>query len=206
MIDEVSISCIYLSMTLHKHYGTIASSHTPLFEKLIDKLEELFSKDDLILDSWTIRSTIYNTYASKYILPVMIDKILNYVHDNCDYVSGDTMSKVLHCFYKLGYDPSVSENASHIDLHVLANAIQRDFDYMNGTAIVRSCLALCYFRALPYDLLDRLFHIDFISRLEDEMKLCYSKVTCNLRLEYSIQEFNLSHYIFAVDISETHIE
>lgn len=106
-------------------------------------------------------------------VPVLDECIFDYVAVNSQYVTGDTIGKVLDCLYKIGYEPS---STRHNNLEALANAIHRDFDYMSSSMILKSCLALCYFRALPHSLIDRVFHIDFITRVEEEIKHCYSKV------------------------------
>lgn len=126
---------------------------------------------------------IYNLYSTSLFIPKVADKVLKYIYDNREYVTGSTIARVLHCFFKLGYEPSMSDNAliKDISLEEIGAAIYRDFDFINANNIVRSCLALCYFRALPQNLIDRIFHIDFITRLEEEIKLCYSKVNNNLR-------------------------
>lgn len=47
---------------------------------------------------------------------------------------------------------------------------------MNSLSIVQSCLALCYFKSLSEQLIHQVFTIDFIQQVEDEIKMCYSKV------------------------------
>lgn len=141
------------------------------------KYEEIFTKDkDINLNSRHIRSIVYNSYSSNVIIPVMVDKIFEYIYDNREYVSGDTIGKVLYCFYILGYEPVVTDATEHILFDDFAEAIHRDFEFMSAVMITKSCLALCFFRALPHSLIERVFHIDFITRLEDEIRLCYSKV------------------------------
>lgn len=50
---------------------------------------------------------------------------------------------------------------------------------MNGLSIVQACLALTFYKVLPQSLINRVFNIDFIKRIEDEIEMCYSKV-CNI--------------------------
>lgn len=51
---------------------------------------------------------------------------------------------------------------------------------MSGLSIVQACLSLSFYKAIPDTLVSRVFNIDFIKRLEDEIKHCYSKVRNNL--------------------------
>lgn len=59
----------------------------------------------------------------------------------------------------------------------------RDFDYMSGLSIVQACLAMNFYKALPESLINRVFNIEFIKRLEDEIEMCYSKVKSNELLQ-----------------------
>lgn len=52
----------------------------------------------------------------------------------------------------------------------------RDFNYMGGLSIVQACLALSFYKSIPDTLVARVFNIDFIRRLEEEIQHCYSKV------------------------------
>lgn len=47
---------------------------------------------------------------------------------------------------------------------------------MSCLSIIQACLSLSFYHALTNDLINRIFNIDFIKRLEDEIQLCYSKV------------------------------
>lgn len=48
---------------------------------------------------------------------------------------------------------------------------------MSSLSIIQVCLALTFYKSLPDSLINRVFNIDFIRRIEDEIKLCYSKVS-----------------------------
>lgn len=158
------------------------------------KYEELFV-DETYLNSRQIRVLVYNLSKSSCVIPNIFDHILKYLHKNRQYVFGDTIEKFLVCFYNLGYDPTArranqiesGESQSpleEINFEDFAEIIHRDFNFMSGSAIVESCLALCFYRALPASLVNRLFNIEFITRLEDEIKLCYNKVFPHYFLVY----------------------
>lgn len=51
---------------------------------------------------------------------------------------------------------------------------------MTGLSIVQVCLAMNFYKALPEKLINRVFNIDFIKRLEDEIEMCYSKVISSI--------------------------
>lgn len=61
---------------------------------------------------------------------------------------------------------------------------------MSGLAIVDACLALAYYKELPGPLIDRVFNISFIQRLEDEIEMCYSKEFYPQRVLNSVMQLN----------------
>lgn len=117
--------------------------------------------------------------------------ILCYVHANRKVISGETVSRALYFLYTLGYEPNAQllyqcdiENANadsnHIDFEDFGPIIERDFDFLPGLVIVRTCLALTFYRALPMNLLDRVFDLKFIMRLEQEISSISSMVKENI--------------------------
>lgn len=61
---------------------------------------------------------------------------------------------------------------------------------MSGLAIVEACLALAFYKELPGSLIDRVFNISFIQRLEDEIEMCYSKDFYPQRVLNSVMQLN----------------
>jgi len=108
----------------------------------------------------------------------MCDKLFNYILNNNEFIIGDTVEKILYCCYNLGYKPDDENNEYNNNLlfNYSINIINRDFNYMTGLSIIQACLALCFYKKLSDSLINRVFNIDFIKRLEDEIKMCYSKV------------------------------
>jgi len=47
---------------------------------------------------------------------------------------------------------------------------------MSGLNFLRVSLALCYFYSLPESITDYLFSVEFLEKLDDELKNCYAKV------------------------------
>lgn len=95
--------------------------------------------------------------------------------------------QVLYCCYNLGHNTENEE--------VFSNAVRiihRDFDYMSGLAIVQACLSLSFYKALPVNMITRVFSIDFIRRLEDEIKMSYSKATYPERVFNQVMQLNRS--------------
>jgi hypothetical protein len=68
--------------------------------------------------------------------------------------------------------------------------ILRDFDFMNGLSIIQACLALTYYKSLKENLINKVFSIDFIKRLEAEIQMCYSKATYPERVLNQVMQLN----------------
>lgn len=61
---------------------------------------------------------------------------------------------------------------------------------MSGLSIVQACLAMNFYRTLPEALINRVFNIGFIKRLEDEIEMCYSKATYPERVLNQVMQLN----------------
>lgn len=53
-------------------------------------------------------------------------------------------------------------------------------------SIVQACLALSFYQALSPDLIQRVFNIDFVTRLEKELALTYDMVNMKKYLEFHL--------------------
>ena len=89
----------------------------------------------------------------------------------------------------MGYSPSECEEESKV-FEISSEIVLRDFKIMNGLSIVQACLALAYFKALPERLINQVFSIDFIRRLEKEIEMCYSKQTYPERVLNQVMQLN----------------
>lgn len=61
---------------------------------------------------------------------------------------------------------------------------------MSGLAIVQACLALCFYKSIPEELINRIFCVKFIQRIEDEIQVCYSKATYPERVLNLVMQLN----------------
>lgn len=164
---------------------------------LFNKIQN-FSNADAILYSQTINFLISSHYTAN--IPKLNELMLQYVHMNREFVGGEVMARLLYQLYKLGYDTSTaassisSETNSQllepIDFNNFVNILIRDFDQMSAIWIVKACLALYFFRALPIHLITRIFSMDFIERLENEMNHTYDTV------RNSLKYFDFTKYIY----------
>lgn len=158
---------------------------TAIFDKIAKAFEEKANGSDIVFSSRIIREVLNNLSKTNYVLPGICDKIVRYLYDNQSMVSGETVGRALYVLYTLGYDPAdnllLSEDEQStqqgmVRFDVFGAIIERDFELMTGLTIVRVCLALVYYRALSMDLIEKVFNLDFLMRLEKEITICYATV------------------------------
>jgi hypothetical protein len=158
----------------------------PRKTELFSKLMEMYESNNDPLDSRLIRDVTYNLNSANYLSNRILTRALHYIDDNTDAVSGDTVEKVLHCCYNVGF---LNDNFEDI-FEKCAGIVMRDFKFMSALSIVQACLALCYYKSLPEALINRVFNIDFIWHLEQEIKFCYSKLTYPERVLNQVMQLN----------------
>lgn len=140
-----------------------------------------------VLYSQTIHYIVNNSYCAQ--IPKLNALMLKYVDTNREFVGGEVLAHLLYSLYKNGYDSARSEINSQlmnpIDFDSFVNILVRDFNQMRAISIVKACLALYFYRALPIHLITRIFSMEFIERLENEMSHSYDTVRKDLNLIYS---------------------
>lgn len=160
------------------------SKRSSIYLKTIGKYSEISEP----LDSRLIRDITFNLNASGYRIERICDQMLDYIHENREHVIGDTVEKVIFCCFNLGYMPDHKDQ----EIQSIVEIIHRDFNYMSGLSIVQACVALSFLKMLPLSLINRVFNIEFIQRLEDEIKMCYSKATYPERVLNQVMQLNRS--------------
>lgn len=61
---------------------------------------------------------------------------------------------------------------------------------MSGLSVVQACLALCFYKSIPEQLINQVFCVKFIQRIEDEIQVCYSKATYPERVLNLVMQLN----------------
>jgi hypothetical protein len=161
-----------------------ASRDSQLFYEIMN----WYSKNkNLEWNSRTIREICHPLKISKFCCDSVCDQFFEYVMKNKDVVTGETVEKILTTSYSLSYFPE------NIDaLNCCSEIIYRDFNIMNGLAIIHSLLALTFYKAVPYELISLVFNGDFIKRLEQEVEMAYSRDTYPERVMQLVMELNRS--------------
>ncbi|XP_030555917.1 uncharacterized protein LOC115759182 [Drosophila novamexicana] len=149
------------------------------------------------LNSRVLREMAYNFNASHFFVAGLLESMFDYIAQQHEHITGDTVEKVLTCAYNLGYTPASLEALDYAALVLL-----RDFDHMSGLSLVQSCLALCFYKTIPEQLVNRVFCVKFIQRIEDEIQICYSKATYPGLVLNRVMQLNRT---VCLDLPETNV-
>ncbi|EDV31548.1 uncharacterized protein Dana_GF14495, isoform A [Drosophila ananassae] len=180
--DEEPLSASDLSMIVRTLSHRKSLKNTVVYNKSLSLYKSLHCKD---LSSRVVRDMAYNFNASQFLVPELLESMFGYISEQHKHVTGDTVEKVLTCSYNLGYTPTSLEVLEHA-----SEVLIRDFDQMSGLAIVQACLALCFYKSIPEELINRIFCVKFIQRIEDEIQVCYSKATYPERVLNLVMQLN----------------
>lgn len=181
-LEDKAISLSDISMIVRSFNSRKSSKKTEIYKKVMEKYTQILPSP---INSRLIRDITFNINSSNFSAPSLMSHIFSYILDNKEYVVGDTVEKVLFSAYNQGI-----LNVPTKVLNACLDIIRRDFDYMSGLAIVQSCLAMCFYRSLPEDLITKVFSVDFVKRIEDEIKTCYSKATYPERVFNQVMQLN----------------
>lgn len=103
-------------------------------------------------------------------VPHLCGKMLMYVNENKNDVSADTAGRLLYYLFSIGYEPDreLILKTEPFNFQNFVHIIHRDFNLTPAWLIILSCMALGFYQALPLDLINRVFNMDFITRIEKE--------------------------------------
>lgn len=119
----------------------------------------------------------------RYAVPHLCGKMLMYVNENKNDVCADIAGRLLYYLFSVGYEPdrellmlpngnkndqSKMLNTELFNFEHFVHIIQRDFNLIPASLIISSCLALGFYQALSMDLINRIFNLEFITRIENE--------------------------------------
>lgn len=73
----------------------------------------------------------------------------------------------------------------------------RDQERMTGLTLMYCALALCFFNKLPNSIIQSIFNVEFMDKLDKELQNCYSKVNIitSLSLDLELNSVNFLGYI-----------
>lgn len=83
-----------------------ALKNTQVYNQALAHYKSLNCND---LNSRVVREMAYNFNASHYFVPELLESMFEYVAQQHEHITGDTVEKVLTCAYNLGYTPASLE-------------------------------------------------------------------------------------------------
>ncbi|XP_066964462.1 FAST kinase domain-containing protein 1, mitochondrial [Macrobrachium rosenbergii] len=158
------------------------SSRTFLFDALVDAHIPLLGE----LNSRVIRDISSNFQRTKYSSPKIFEAVSEYVIENQDYMLAVTVERYLTCIYSLGYHPESYDRFFSACVHIL----NQDRSSLSGLSILEMSLALCMYGYVNTEILQSIFNISFLDKLDEEISACYSKGTYPYRVRHTLMELN----------------
>nr|CAD7455775.1 unnamed protein product [Timema tahoe] len=183
-VDKDVCTLPQLNLITRAYLNRRGNRNVQLFEKLIFRYKSFNS--NIRLSSRIVRDTSLNLLVTSCLIPETIDHLVGYAIEQSEHLLGDTVEKLLHLCYYLGYTPSHSDEF----LAASVNVIFRDKERMQGLSLLHSALALCFFHKLPEPLVKYIFTVDFLERMDDEISQCYSKATYPMKIRHHLMQLN----------------
>lgn len=153
----------------------LASGQNRTQERLIRCIEERCSdpSSEIVISSLSVQNVTRSLYRMHYAVPQLCGKMLMYVNENKNDVSADTAGRLLYYLFSVGYEPDrelmlPNGNTELFNFENFVHMIHRDFNLTPAWLIISSCLALGFYQALPLGLINRVFNLEFITRIEKE--------------------------------------
>lgn len=178
--------------SLNTMFFVTAPKQTHIVDKLVDSLKETCDSDELIITTNTIQLAAGSLNRIYLVVPKLCEGMLKFVNENMDIVGAITASRLLFYLFSMGYEPYRAHTNSKLtidrnepesilsdpdfDFASFIKMINRDFDFMPAWSIIQACLALSFYQALDVNLIQRVFNIDFVTRLEKEICSTYETV------------------------------
>lgn len=157
------------------------------------RLKEACDSDEMIITPHTIQLATGSLNRIYLVVPKLCERMLKFINENMDIVGANTASSLLFYLFSMGYEPYREHTNSKLtidrkepetvicdpdfDFATFNRIINRDFDFIPAWSIIQACLALSFYQALNVDLIQRVFNIDFVTRLESEICSTYETVT-----------------------------
>ncbi|XP_023306330.2 FAST kinase domain-containing protein 1, mitochondrial [Lucilia cuprina] len=183
-LNDEQLTVTDLNMLVRTLSNRRSLKNSVIYHKTLQKYKEIQCQD---LNSRIIKDMSYNFLATNYVVPEILENMFTYLETNHEHIAGETVEKLLTCTYNLGYTPQ-----SYDALHYAGVILLRDFNYMSGLALVQACLALCFYKTIPEELINKVFCVKFIQRVEEEIQMCYSKATYPERVLNIVMQLNRS--------------
>ncbi|XP_039295250.1 FAST kinase domain-containing protein 1, mitochondrial isoform X1 [Nilaparvata lugens] len=185
-LDDKSLSLYDINLLcrglINRTQFNVASS--PYLSRVLERYRDV---DWSEISSRSLRYSMFNLVRLHCCVPPLLSKMVAYVVQEADNVTGSTVSLLLHGLYKLGYLPDDDRF-----YEAVINATIKDADMMAGLALLQTALALAWANRLPSSLIQAIFDVDFLNDLDHEIKFGYSKISYPIRVRRCLMKLNRS--------------
>ncbi|XP_030763577.1 FAST kinase domain-containing protein 1, mitochondrial isoform X2 [Sitophilus oryzae] len=153
-------------------------------ELITDILESM--KDIDCMSSKVLEGICFNLYSTDSLIPEAINKCTDYVIQNNRSILGFNAEKLLNVCYYLNYYPIYADKL----FPIVTDIIIRDQERASGLSFLQAALALSYFNCMPKSFVKQIFNVEFLDRLDVELRNCYFKDTYPYRVRYILMQLN----------------
>ncbi|XP_060531544.1 FAST kinase domain-containing protein 1, mitochondrial [Cylas formicarius] len=159
------------------------STRTEVFEDMVLQYKQLPYVSSKIIEN------LYHTFISTGILiPEVVNMLTEYVVHHKSSVLGFNAEKVLWLSYFLGYHPVYPDDF----FDTVTDIILRDHERSSGLALLQSTLALCFYNRVSRALVQQIFNVEFLDKLDVELANCYSRDRYPHRVRDILMQLNRS--------------
>ncbi|XP_046394173.1 FAST kinase domain-containing protein 1, mitochondrial isoform X2 [Ischnura elegans] len=138
------------------------------------------------LSSRSIRDNCSIMIGCGWLFPEVVESMCKYVIQNGSNMTGETIDRVVQLIFLLNHWPTDGP----LFYEAVAQVLDRDKERISGLNLIQLSLGLCLFNYLPKSLIHYIFAVDFLEKIDDEIKYCYAKAFYPLRVRHSLMELN----------------
>ncbi|KAG8230278.1 hypothetical protein J437_LFUL009451 [Ladona fulva] len=125
-----------------------------------------------VLSSRSVRDISANMLGGDWLLPKAADCLAEYIVKEEPSLSGEVVERVIQNFFLLNHYPKSADKFFESATGILF----RDKERVPGLSLLQASLGFCYFQGLPSSLINYIFAVEFLERLDNEICHCYAKV------------------------------
>ncbi|XP_050307982.1 FAST kinase domain-containing protein 1, mitochondrial isoform X2 [Anthonomus grandis grandis] len=128
----------------------------------------------------------YIMYTTASLVPEVVNLCIEYLVHNKRSIVGFNAYKLLLLCFELNYLPVLED----VFFKSVIDIMLRDQERMSCLALLQSALSLCYFHKIPKSLIKQIFNVEFLDRVDVELKHCYYRDRYPHRVRRHLMQLN----------------
>ncbi|XP_071452664.1 FAST kinase domain-containing protein 1, mitochondrial [Hetaerina americana] len=161
-----------------KYYDNVFKGHQTSAANSCDRLTGLSSR--------TVRDNCSVMMGCGWLFCESVEWMCEYIIEHGLLLSGETVDRVVQALFHLNHWPQDGPQF----FETVSQVLNRDKERIPGLSLIQVALGLCYFNSLPNSLIHYIFAVEFLEKIDDEIRFCYAKATYPLRVRHSLMELN----------------